>query len=98
MAFVRLSRRAVRDIEGIAVYIAQDDPNAAAEYVDRLQARFQILAENPRMGRDADDFGVDVRAFPIGNYVVFYRAVSGGVLIVRVLHGARNLAQVFKAD
>ena len=31
----------------------------------------------------------DVRKFPMGNYLIYYRALPGKIVIARVLHGKR---------
>jgi toxin ParE1/3/4 len=36
-----------------------------------------------------------LRSFPVGRYVIFYLAIPGGVQIVRVLHGARDIEVAF---
>jgi plasmid stabilization system protein ParE len=49
--------------------------------------------ENPHFG--------GVRYFPIPrypNYVIFYRPLSDGVEILHILHGARDLGPLLKAD
>jgi toxin ParE1/3/4 len=37
-----------------------------------------------------------VRSFPVGNYVVFYRVVTDGIELVRVLHGMRRLRSLVR--
>lgn len=32
-----------------------------------------------------------LRSFPVGKYLIFYRLIDGGLEIVRVLHGARDI-------
>jgi toxin ParE1/3/4 len=51
--------------------------------------RFELLAEQPRMGRLRPEFGEGVRSFTVENYVVYYRH-EGNVLVARVLHGRRD--------
>ena len=36
-----------------------------------------------------------LRSWSVGNYVIFYRQVSTGIDIVRVLHGARDIEALF---
>jgi plasmid stabilization system protein ParE len=38
------------------------------------------------MGRGCDLVSIGLRRFERGKHVVFYRIVTGGILIVRVLH------------
>jgi len=44
------------------------------------------------MGRARGDMGLGVRHLIVGNCVVFYRIVAGGIEIGRIMHGARNMA------
>jgi len=32
---------------------------------------------------------------PVGNYVIFYRPIEDGIVVIRVLHGARDLPELF---
>ena len=33
--------------------------------------------------------------FPVGNYILFYREVPDGIDLVRVIHGARDIPDIF---
>ena len=57
--------------------------------IDAIVDRFDLLAEQPAVGRARPEFGVDVRSFVVESYVIYYR-VDDGVLIARVLHGHRD--------
>lgn len=50
-----------------------------------------MLARQPLIGESRNDLGRNVREVPIGNYVIFYRPIAGGVEVIRVLHAARNI-------
>ena len=54
--------------------------------------------KRPGMGRLRDELAVDLRSFPVGRYVIFFRPLSNGVNIVRVLHSARDLNADFFAE
>ncbi len=45
----------------------------------------------PGSGRKEPKLAADLRSFPVGNYLIFYRAVADGIAVVRVLHGARDI-------
>jgi toxin ParE1/3/4 len=47
------------------------------------------------MGRLYPELAADLRGFPADDYIIFYREVSEGIEIVRVLHGARDIQAVF---
>lgn len=88
-----LSRRpqAEIDLEEIWLFIAADNVAAADRLLDRIGGVFEMLAENPEAGRQRPELGRSIRSFAVGNYVIFYEAVSNGAEIVRVLHGARDI-------
>jgi hypothetical protein len=50
-----------------------------------------LLAENPRLGRLRPEIAPDARAWIVGRYLVLYRAQDGGIEVVRVVHGAREI-------
>lgn len=68
------------DLEGIVDYIARDKPTAAREWLAKVRATCQILAENPQVGEVREGFGVPgCRSFSVGNYVIFFRPVKVGL-------------------
>jgi toxin ParE1/3/4 len=79
------------DLIGIWGYIAPHDPAAADRMLDRVEAASRMLSDNPAAGPARPDLATGLRYFPIGNYVLLYRQVAGGVEIVRCVHGARDL-------
>ena len=83
------------DLEGIVDYIARDKPTAAREWLAKVRATCQILAENPQVGEVREGFGVPgCRSFSIGNYVVFFRPVDEGIEVSRVIHGSRDMRNI----
>ena len=78
--------------EEIWSYVAEDaSPATADRLIDAIVDRFDLLAEQPRMGRLRPEFGADVRSFTVESHVIYYRH-DGDVLIARVLHGRRAQA------
>lgn len=49
------------------------------------------LADFPELGRSRVDLRPGVRAWVIGSYVLFYEVEADAVLILRILHGARDI-------
>jgi len=37
----------------------------------------------------------DLRSLPVGNYLIFYMPVEDGIVVVRVLHGMRDVDALF---
>jgi toxin ParE1/3/4 len=91
-----VSDAASADLEEIWLFIAQDDPDAADRHLRNLVSRFPTLASMPEMERLREELAARLRSFPVGSYVIFYRPIAGGVEIVRVLHGARDLPPLFE--
>lgn len=88
----RLSVLAEQDLEGIWRYVAEDaSPTTADRLIDAIVERFDLLAEQPALGRRRPEFGTDVRSFVVESHVIYYRP-DGDVVIARVLHGRRDQA------
>ena len=88
----RLSPLAERDLEAIWLYVAEDSsPTTADRLIDDIVDRFELLADQPAIGRLRREFGTGVRSFVAESYVIYYRG-DDDVLIARVLHGRRDQA------
>jgi toxin ParE1/3/4 len=82
---------AVVDLDGIWDYIARDNPAAANRMLDELNERFVLLSNNPEIG-ELQPLLADgtYRRFTCRNYVIYYRPMEDGIVLVRILHGARD--------
>ena len=89
-AVIRRSRLARRDYVDIWRYIAEHNPDAADRLLRTIDAKLAVYAELPDIGTNRDSWRPGLRSFPVGRYLVFYRAVADGIELVRVLHGARG--------
>jgi toxin ParE1/3/4 len=87
VARFRFSRRAEADLLTIGAYTLRTwGENQAARYICDLEARCQMLADNPALGRACDDVRPGLRRMEIGRHVVFYREDTGDILVSRILH------------
>lgn len=84
------------DLVEIGLRIASDNPVAAARLLDRIDEICRLLATQPGMGRPRPDLHPGVRSFPVGSYVIFYRQVTEGIQVLRVMHGARDIPPHFE--
>ena len=91
----KLTDEAEADLGGIWVRIARDSPANATRFINRVLERCERLADMPGTGRPRADLGPDLRSVALGNYLIFYRPIEGGIEVVRVLHGRRNIAALF---
>lgn len=95
MRQVRHTAAAIQDLKDIYSYIAEDNHAAAARVLARLEKRWHILVDNPRIGHKRDDLQVSLRTVAEGNYVIFYRPIANGIELVRFLHSSRNINKIF---
>lgn len=85
---------AEQDLESIADYIATDSPARALSFVRELRAQSRRIALNPSGYRLRPELGEHIRSCAHGRYVIFFEATETDVLVVRILHGARDLPTV----
>lgn len=87
------NRKAVKDLNEIWDYIARDNPAMADRVIDKIAAKCEMLARQPLIGEARPDLATNLREVPVGNYVLFYRPLSDEIVVVRVLHAARNVSE-----
>jgi toxin ParE1/3/4 len=90
----RFSRRAEADLAEITAYIARDNPARAVTYVRELREHCRGLVMFPEARRLRPELGEGVRLSVFGNYVVLYVAHPDLLEVRRVVHGARDLADL----
>jgi toxin ParE1/3/4 len=90
------------DLTAIWEYIAFDNRDAANRFLESARDTFHELARMPKMG-SARKFSHErlrnLRSFRVkdfANYLIFYQPHPDGIGVFRVLHGARDLEQLFK--
>jgi toxin ParE1/3/4 len=96
VAELRISPRAREDLIEIWSYIADDSVTNADAFIDRLYETVESLCRNPGLGRQREELALGIQSFPFGRYLIFYRALSNSVEIVRVMHGARDIENIFE--
>ena len=96
MPHLRISPRARADLIEIWSYIADDSVANADAFIDRLYETLQVLGRQPGSGRRREELAPGMQSFPFGRYIIFYRALTEAIQIVRVLHGARDIESIFE--
>jgi toxin ParE1/3/4 len=82
-----VSKPAKSDMRAIVRYTVERwGANQAVRYVQGLRSCFEVLANDPGIGRACDSISVGLRRHEHGKHVVFYRLNRDGSRIVRVLH------------
>jgi len=95
MRRIRRTSAAKADLAGIWKYIAMDNLDAAERWLENIDDKLKLLAEFPGAGPRRDDLAPGVRSFTTGNYLIFYREQKDAIEVIRVLHGARDLPEIF---
>jgi len=88
---VRWLRKALRNLDDEATYIAADDAAAARLVVNRVLDAVAILAEQPGLGRPGRVPGTRELIVAKTRYIVPYRVRDKTVEILRVFHTSRRL-------
>jgi toxin ParE1/3/4 len=93
---VLYSPEAESDVYAIAKHIAEEtDLTTAYRLIEGIDETARLIATQPEMGRKRDELSPRLRSFPVGPFVVFYRAAKGGIEIARVLRGSRDIPSLF---
>ena len=90
----RFSRRAEADLEEIAAYIPRDNPARDVSFIREPRQHCQHLPTFPEAAPLRPELGVGVRLSVFGNYVTLYVVHPDLLEIRRVVHGARDLADI----
>ncbi|MEX0958163.1 MAG: type II toxin-antitoxin system RelE/ParE family toxin [Burkholderiales bacterium] len=95
MTPIRFARSAETDLLEAWLSIAEENPLAADRVIDVIFATASALTAQPRMGRERPELASGLRSFPTStNYILYYTTDDEGVLIVRVLHRARDIGAI----
>jgi toxin ParE1/3/4 len=90
---VRWLRKALRNLDDEASYIAADDTAAAHLVVERVLAAVAMLAAQPGLGRPGRVPGTRELIVAKTRYIVPYRVRGETVEILRVFHTSRRLPE-----
>lgn len=89
------TRHAQSDVDAIFNYIASDSEIYALRIVESIEASACAAARMPESGSIVPEFDdSSIREVLTGRYRIIYRLRSSDILILTVLHGARNLTKL----
>jgi toxin ParE1/3/4 len=93
--------RCLDDLDAAAAYIqSQSDPERAIRFLRAADSTFAQLAGMPGIGtryEPHEPLFSGIRYFPVtrhAKYLVFYRPLTDGIEVLRVLQGARDIQSV----
>jgi len=96
---------ALRDLDEAAAYIQErSGPERAIRFLRAADSTFATLAGMPGMGaryEPDEPLYAGLRYFPIARhrkFLVFYRPLPDGIEVLRVLHGARDIAGILTEE
>ena len=94
MLRLETSPEAEADLVDIWSYIADDQPDNADKFLDKLQAVAEKLAEFPGLGRARPELANNLKSFPVDRYSLFYCITEDALILVRVLTSARDIDNI----
>lgn len=99
MPAYKLTLKADRDVTEAYLYsyanFGEAQPDA---YFSDLTACFQLLAEQPRLGRIQPGKTENSRTFFHRSHIIAYRITAAGILVQRVFDGRREWQRLLRRD
>ena len=96
MPRIQFTHAAEADLLELWLTIAEENPVAADKLLDSIQATVSLLGNQPEMGRARPELSNRLRSIPTRTpYIIFYLPNDDGLLVVRVLHHARDIGAEF---
>jgi len=96
MPQVELTAEAEESRIAIWLHVAEHSPDAADRLLERIEEECRLYATQPEMGTPRPDLGRNLRCFAVGQYVVIYRPTEEGIVVLLVIHGARDIPSIFR--
>lgn len=92
MPRIRFTSLAEADLLELWFAIADENIVAADESLDAIQAAVMLLSTQPEMGKARPELAEGIRSLPTRTpYIIFYLPEDKDLLVVRVLHHARDI-------
>lgn len=94
---VTWSEEALRDVDEIAGYVARGSKTYASTFVRRLFRAAEGVTLFPEAGAMIPDYERhDLRETFVGSYRLIYRIEPDEVIVLAVVHGARDLQRAWR--
>lgn len=93
---LRITEPAKQDLEDIWLGLEPFGVELADRCLNELQDKFIQLQKFPGLGRSREDLAPGLRSVVVGDVVILYRSLEGLLVIVRVVHGRRDLNQIVR--
>ncbi len=91
---VEWTQPAVSDVEGIRDFIGRDSKYYATRFVEKVVEAVENLHKFPKIGRSVPEAEEEsIRELLLHSYRIIYRVETDRILVLTVIHGARDLSQ-----
>ena len=94
---------AVRDLDAQAEYIAEhSDLDTALRFYLAAEETFALIATQSRLGRTRDFENPYLKGVRMcvmkefDKHLIFYRPLKNGIEVLRVVHGSRDIEDLFR--
>jgi toxin ParE1/3/4 len=90
-----------RDIEEGFVYIGEENLDAGVRFLVAVEESLEFVAKMPLIGSPREFRSTrlrNMRVWPVKefeDYLIFYRPTDDGIEVLRVLHGKRDIEDIF---
>jgi toxin ParE1/3/4 len=98
MSSIIVTKDARSDLRAIAIYIARDNPERATSFVEELISKISSVGDRPLTYPAKEDLRNGLRSAAHGRYRILFKIDDKSVVILRVLHGARDIRSIIGAD
>ena len=89
-----LSKAAANDLRDIARYTVKNfGAVKAISYGESIKSGFEIIADNPQIGRIYDHIRLGLRRHDHKSHAVYYMQNDQSIFILRVLHNRQDTAR-----
>lgn len=94
----RLTEQAKNDLVDLWMYIAANNLDAGDRMVEAILEGSRMHVRFPNMGQPCEELRPGLRRFVVSPYVVYYRSVEETIEVLRIVHGARDIAGIFERE
>ena len=92
---LRLTETAEADLSEIWAYLANEASEVVAtRFIESIETIFATLQHAPEIGTRRERFAPGLRVVFQSPYAIYYLPSEQDIMIVRVLHGARDVAAI----
>ena len=88
---LEFSRWVEGDLDTIADFIAQDNPQRAVTFIREIRQKIDKVGQQPLVYQLRPEIGEGARMAVVGRYVILFRILGDAVRIERVVYGGRDL-------